>query len=67
MTPSDSFDPRTWTRGWSPSGAVAWRAPGARTGRTSGLGLALAAAILVTGAVVAYATREGAPAAEVPR
>ena len=63
MTPSDSFDPRTWTRGWSPSGQSSWGMPGPRGGGVSGLALALAAAILLAGGVAAYATREEPPAA----
>jgi len=56
MAFSESFDPRTWTRGWAPSGRK-HATPGARQPRASRLGFALAAAILVGGAVVAYATR----------
>jgi hypothetical protein len=60
---SESFDPRTWTRGWSPSGKEVRRHR--TTNDVAGaLGLSLAAAILVGGAVAAYATRSDAPALE---
>jgi hypothetical protein len=60
---SESFDPRTWTRGWAPSGQRV-HPPPARRGGSSALGLSLAAAILIGGAIAAYATRSDTPAIE---
>jgi hypothetical protein len=63
VSSSESFDPRTWTRGWSPSGKAHRRHASAPTG-PGALGLALSAAVLLGGAVAAYATRGDATAIE---
>jgi hypothetical protein len=62
MSSSESFDPRTWLRGWSrdmPSSATRPVAP--ERLRSSPLGFALAAAVLLGGALASYATRSEAP------
>ena len=65
MTPSESFDPRTWqSSAGSPSvsrEAVETSRPDAPPVRASWAGFALSAALLLAGAVAAYAMREPAP------
>lgn len=65
MSSSESFDPRTWLRGWSretPSPQSAAARPLAPERLKSGpLGFALAAAVLVGGALASYAMRSESP------
>jgi hypothetical protein len=71
MTPSESFDPRTWRSSdaaeEAPVERIANRVPpvGPTQARTRWSGYGLSAALLASGAVAAYATREApSPAPE---
>ncbi len=64
MTPSESFDPRTWvSRSRSPSRPDRTEAVGVGDARTRATwaGFLLSAALLLAGAVAAYAMRDAEP------